>query len=68
MDVDVTDWGTYDWPETTGNSREELMCVEDSSIIVTRNCMDGGIWDRPVYGGCALLGLRVSHTPTLVSS
>ena len=58
-EVDETDWGTYQWPETLGGSQATLPCVEDTSITVTRECLTGGGWDTPAYGGCALLGLTV---------
>ena len=59
LDVDERDWGTYVWPELTGGSRATLTCVDDRSISVTRDCLDGGMWDRPVYGGCALAQIGV---------
>ena len=54
--MDETNWGTYQWPETFGGAQAALTCVGDSSISVTRECLAGGRWDEPAYGGCASLG------------
>ena len=56
FDVDETMWGTYMWPETSGESTSSLTCQLDDSIIVTRLCQPGGTWDMPQYGNCIMLG------------
>lgn len=54
-------WGTYMWPETSGGASSSLTCQLDDSIIVTRNCLSGGLWEMAMYGDCITLGIPVSH-------
>ena len=63
--MDETDWGTYLWPETFGGAQAALKCMEDRSISVTRECLAGGRWDEPAYGGCALLALTVNNNKNM---
>ena len=57
--MEQTEWGMYGWPETSGGSTAALTCVLDSTMIVRRECLVGGQWNRALYGTCRLLGIEV---------
>ena len=47
--------GLYMWPETRGGISVSLPCQLDSTIEVTRDCLNGGVWDEPADAVCSLL-------------
>ena len=48
------------WPRTRGGKTASLPCRWDSTINITRTCLNDGRWNEPAYDVCNLLIPRVN--------